>query len=43
LKSGEDEDRGLSKTGLGLANHVRPDDGLWNASLLNCLVVVGQF
>lgn len=42
LKSGEDEDRGLSQTRFGLTNYVRSNDCLWNAGLLDCLVVARQ-
>lgn len=36
LKSGEDEDGSLTKTGLGLAEDVGTENGLWNTDLLDC-------
>jgi hypothetical protein len=35
LESGEDEDGSFSVTGLGLAEHVHPENSLGNAFLLN--------
>jgi hypothetical protein len=36
LQSRQDEDGSLSQTGLGLADNVTTEEGLRNASLLNC-------
>lgn len=35
LESGKDEDSGLTHTGLGLADDVHAENGLWNAFLLD--------
>lgn len=36
LESGQDEHCGLAHTGLGLAQDVHAQNGLWNAFVLNC-------
>lgn len=36
LERGEDEDGRLAHTGLGLAQDVHAENGLWNAFVLNC-------
>lgn len=36
VKSGQNEDRSLTKTGLGLAKNVDIEDGSWDADLLDC-------
>ena len=36
VKGGEDEDRSLSQTRLGLAEDVDTEEGLRNAGLLDC-------
>jgi len=36
LQAGQDEDGGLSETGLGLAHHIRAKNSLGNDVLLDC-------
>ena len=36
VKSGQNEDRSLTETGLGLAKNVDIENGSWNADLLDC-------
>jgi hypothetical protein len=36
VKGGQNEDGGLTETGLGLAKNIDVEDGSWNANLLDC-------